>query len=355
MAGRSTKKKAGRATSGLVRIKDVPLLPPRGRDAHKGDFGTVLVIAGSREMLGAACLTTEAALRSGAGLVTLACPESIQLHAAATCPCATSIPLPESRTGMIDPDKALRLFERRGLFEPDESPSSIAAGPGIGQSDLSFAKDWVELLRGFDRGGRTPIVLDADGLNAIALARPPLDGFVDWPFSSNFVLTPHPGEMGRLVGETTASVQADREKTILSAVKKLNERSAVPIYATGEARSEMAGVMVLKGAGTLVCDGGRIYLNDTGNPGMARGGSGDVLTGVIAGLIAQGMSRFDAATLGTRLHGLAGDHCAEHLGETSMLPTDLLLELACVFNAHSRGRATPRRKRKATSSEARGK
>ncbi len=330
-------------------------LPPRANDSHKGDFGTVLVIAGSREMLGAACLTTEAALRSGAGLVTLACPESIQLHAAATCPCATSIPLPESRTGMIDPEKALRLFERRGLFEPEELPSSIAAGPGIGQSDVGFARDWVELLKGFDRGGRTPIVLDADGLNAIAMARPPVDGFVDWPFSSNFVLTPHPGEMGRLVGTTTAAVQADREKAILSAAKKLNERSAVPIQSVEGADSEMAGIIVLKGAGTLVCDGERIYLNNTGNPGMARGGSGDVLTGIIAALIAQGMSRFDAATLGTYLHGLAGDHCEEHLGEASMLPTDLLFELSCVFSAHSRTRAARRTKRKAISKHGRGK
>ncbi len=326
------KKNRASAIGGIARVTKIPALPTRPRDSHKGHFGKVLVIAGSREMLGAACLTTEAALRSGAGLVTLACPESIQLHAAARCICATTLPLPESVSGMIDPDKAIPLFQNRGVLDAGDRPTVIAAGPGIGQSDIAFARSWIELIRSFDRAARIPIVLDADGLNALAMACAPEDGFIDWPLSSNFVLTPHPGEMGRLCGVSTADIQADRERFVVTAARKLSERARIAFHDDTHAAATAPGVIVLKGAGTLVTDGTRLYTNSTGNPGMATGGSGDVLTGMIAGLIAQGMSRFDAAVLAVFAHGAAGDVFANAMGEAALTATELLDHIRYVLS-----------------------
>lgn len=318
--------------AGIQRITKLPTFPAREIDAHKGTFGKVLVIAGSREMLGAACLATQAALRSGAGLVTLACPASIQLHAAAICMCATSIPLPESKSGMIDPDKATRFFQNRGYFDAATSPSVIAAGPGIGQFDRGFAAGWISLIKAFDRSGHAPIVLDADGLNALAVAHPPADGNIQWPFSANFVITPHPGEMGRLCGISTAAVQAAREYTAVSAAQRINELANIPFHNTRSAQRAAPAVVVLKGAGTIVTNGRTVYKNTTGNPGMATGGTGDVLTGMIAGLIAQGMSRLDAAIRGTYLHGLAGDAAAARMGEGQVIASDLLDHITLDLN-----------------------
>lgn len=283
-------------------------------------------------MLGAACLTTEAALRSGAGLVTLACPESIQLHAASKCICATTIPLTESKNGMIDPDAAIRLLSERGIFESEKSPTVVAAGPGIGQSDMGFARSWIDLMREFDRAGRTTIVLDADGLNALALASPPTNGGISWPFGNHFIITPHPGEMGRLCGKSTKEVQAARESVAVSTARRMNDQASGSFHDDRIAGMTAPAVLVLKGAGTIVTDGARIYTNSSGNPGMATGGTGDVLTGIIAGLVAQGLSRFDAAVLGTYTHGIAGDALAYMMGEGPLIATDFFEQITCVLN-----------------------
>jgi len=285
------------------RINDLPILPPRARDAHKGDFGRVLVVAGSLGMSGAAVLCGSAALRGGAGLVQIAVPDTVQPVVASGQICATTAALPATESGQFAahalPD-LLNLAKRADV---------LAIGPGLGAG-----QSISHVVRGLLEQTELPVALDADGLNAIAPLRPG-ERLRDSPT----VLTPHPGEFARLAGTTTADVQANREAC------------AVHFAA------EFAVVLVLKGAGTLVADGRRLYLNRTGNPGMATGGTGDVLTGLIAALIAQGLLPFDAACLGTYLHGLAGDLACDQLGEEALLATDLLANLPAAFAKYRTG------------------
>lgn len=270
---------------------DLPKLPPRRADAHKGDFGTALIVGGSRGMAGAAALAGMAALRGGAGRVRLAVPDVCLDVIAAFEPSYMTAPLPNDAEGRI----ALAALER--IVELAASATVVACGPGLGRSpDLDRLV--VELYRKIDR----PMVFDADALNALATT----PAVLRQPGGPR-VLTPHPGEFARLVG------------------RKLD----------GEARAEAAVelarsagvVIVLKGHRTLVTDGAQRAINATGNPGMATGGTGDVLTGLVTALMCQGLAPMDAARLGVHLHGRAGDLAAEELGQVSLVASDLVAYL----------------------------
>jgi NAD(P)H-hydrate epimerase len=251
-------------------------------------------------MVGAVALASNAALRGGAGLVTFAAPETVQLAAAALCPCATSVPLACEGGG------ELAAPAMRQVLQAARAADVLAVGPGFGVGARQ-----QEIVRAALEQDK-PVVLDADGLNNLAK----IDG---WPTirRCGVVLTPHPGEFSRLTGRTIADIQAARQAAAVAAVREwLSAGPAGPDFPPL--------VLVLKGAGTVVTDGRRVRLNATGNPGMATGGSGDVLTGLTAALIAQHLPPFDAACLAVHLHGRAGDLAAQQLGEPSLIATDLL-------------------------------
>jgi NAD(P)H-hydrate epimerase len=267
-------------------------------------FGHVFVLAGSYRYTGAAVLTARAALRSGCGLATIGCPESVHARIAAPLLCEMSVALPDSAPG---------VFSREAVSEAldwSDRAHAIALGPGITRERdaLKFAQD-VALMCPL------PLVLDADGINAFAGATQRLE-FAEGPR----VLTPHPGEAARLLGCSPAEVVRDREGAALRIAREAN------------------AVVLLKGAGTIVTDAERIYVNRTGNSGLATAGSGDVLTGVIASLLAQGVPAFEAAVLGAYLHGLAGDLAAADLGEHGMIASDVLDRLPRAFLRHVRGK-----------------
>lgn len=273
----------------------LPHLPPRKPDAHKGDFGVALIVGGSRGMAGAAALAGMAALRGGAGRVRLAVPDAVLETVAGFEPSYMTEPLPADTAGRI----AYSALER--IAELAETSTVVACGPGLRRS-----ADLDQLVTRLYREIPRPMVFDADALNALAvdpetLARP----------GGPRILTPHPGEFARLVGEKLD--EAEREK----AAVELAARHGV--------------VVVLKGHATLVTDGIRRAINATGNPGMATGGTGDVLTGLITALACQGLEPFDAARLGVHLHGLAGDLAGEDLGEVSLVATDLIEYLPEAF------------------------
>jgi NAD(P)H-hydrate epimerase len=282
-------------------ITDVPRLPPRPLDSNKGTFGRILVVAGSRGMSGAAVLCASAALRSGAGLVRLAVPEGI-LPIVATCnPCYTTAPLPQDAHGRLS---TAALTE---LLELVHQNSVAAIGPGLGQS-----ADLGNMLVTVLEQSTTPLVLDADALNVLVERLGALR-----KHHGPIVLTPHPGELARLLGCDIPKVQANREA-----------------LAAEFARSHGV-VVVLKGYGTVVTDGLRVYVNTTGNPGMATGGTGDVLGGLIAALIGQKLETFAAAQLGVYLHGRAGDLAREQMGEVSLIASDLIDFLPHAFQRHA--------------------
>jgi ADP-dependent NAD(P)H-hydrate dehydratase len=279
-------------------VTGLPVLGRRPADSHKGTFGHVLVVAGSRGMSGAAILCASAAVRGGAGLVTLATPEPVILPAATANPCYLTIPLPADDHGQI-------TAAAEPLILPAAAKSTVfACGPGLGQSQ-GVTRVVIDLLARASK----PCVLDADGLNAVARS-PELLRRRD-----PIVITPHPGEFARLLGISAAAVQADRET---QAVRFAGARGVI---------------LVLKGHETLVTDGRRLYRNATGNPGMATGGTGDVLTGLIAALIAQKLEAFAAAQVGVYLHGLAGDLARDAVGEVCLTATDLLAWLPRAFQA----------------------
>ncbi len=305
----------GRSGPAIRRTRALPKLPARRRDGHKGDFGRVLVIGGSRGMIGAPALVANAALRSGAGLVTVACPKSIQQAVATLCPCATSIPLAETRNGLLDARRAFEDLRREGVFEEKTAPSVLAAGPGLGQGSREFSRGLMALIGAFGNGPRVPAVLDADVLNA--MHRSSTESGTAWNTTPHYrtVITPHPGEMARLNGTSTELVQRDREGMAVRMAREMSRWESDP---------EHRVVVVLKGAGTVVTDGQAAYTNQSGNPGMATGGSGDVLTGVIAALIGQGFTTYEAAVLGVSLHGRAGDLAACALGQVSLIASDII-------------------------------
>jgi NAD(P)H-hydrate epimerase len=270
----------------------MPTLPRRASDSHKGRFGSILVIAGSRGMAGAAALAGASALRSGAGLVRVASPAEVQPTVASFEPSYMTYPLPGDDEGMIAFPAAEASLSRL-IAQADV----VAVGPGLGQSGaIRSLVSW--LIEANDR----PLVLDADSLNALAA-----DATILAALKKPVILTPHPGEFARLARAEVATVQTDR----IGHAARLASRSE-PL------------VVVLKGAGTVVTDGRRVYVNRTGNPGMATGGSGDSLTGMIAALLGQGLPAFDAAQLGVYLHGIAGDIARDQSGEVGMIAGDIV-------------------------------
>jgi hydroxyethylthiazole kinase-like uncharacterized protein yjeF len=275
----------------MERISKIPQLAPRKVDSHKGDFGRVLIIAGSPGMTGAAALAGIACLRSGAGLVRVATARSCLATVAGLEPCYTTLALAEDSCGRISTEAIGTILDV--VAENDV----VAFGPGVGQSHaLRSIVERLICLRD------VPLVVDADGLGNLTRLR-------DWPASvkARLVFTPHAGEMKRLWASVIREeMPSDREAAAAEFVRR------VPC------------TLLLKGAGTVVTDGRGLYVNTTGNPGMATAGSGDVLTGVIAALIGQGLSPFDAAVLGAYLHGLAGDLAARQMGQVSLMSRDLI-------------------------------
>jgi len=274
------------------RITTPPALPIRKDDAHKGDQGRVLVVAGSRGMSGAACLAAAAALRGGAGLVTAAIPDGIQNIVAGYEPSYLTIGLPEDEHGRT---KATSL---KRLADVLPAQDAVAIGPGLGQSS-----GLQELVQELYDSVPVPMVVDADALNLLA-RRPYLVKRVS--DAAPRVVTPHPGEFARLTGLTTTVIQQDREQHAVEFARQNNV------------------LVVLKGQGTVVTDGQRLWVNDTGNSGLATGGTGDVLTGIIAALLAQHLPPFEAAQLAVHVHGVAGDLAAEELSKPGMIASDLL-------------------------------
>lgn len=286
----------------LRSVSSMPRLPVRPKDGHKGTFGKVLIIAGSVGMSGAAILAGHGALRSGAGLVHVACPRPIQELVAAGNPCYLTTGLPAEADGTL----AANAID--AIVPLLASAKCVAIGPGLGKTP-AMVEILDQVLRHFPR----QIVIDADGLTAyktlhgmrrIEERKVPL------------LLTPHPGEMSQLMDVPIQVIQSDRK---MQAVKFATEHKLV---------------VVLKGHASLVTDGLRVYTNNTGNTGMAKGGSGDVLTGMIAALAAQGMATLEAAQVGVYVHGIAGDLAAAALGEIGMLPTDIVEALTAAFRKY---------------------
>ncbi len=266
------------------------IIPRRSPAAHKGMSGRVLVVAGSRGLSGAAAMAAEGALRAGAGLVTLAAPGSLQDVLAMKLTEVMTKPLAEIEAGSISREAV------SDIIRLSAGNDVLAIGPGVGREE-----ETAVAVREIITTAECPIVIDADALNALAGNTKLLNECAALP-----VLTPHPGEMARLTGLSTESVNADR------------------IAITRQAAAEWGSIVVIKGASTVVAfPDGEVYINTTGNAGMATGGTGDVLTGIIAGLIAQGLSSHDAAVAGVYIHGLAGDVAAQ-AGRIGMVATDLL-------------------------------
>lgn len=261
------------------------LLPTRSVDAHKGSFGKILLLCGSRGYTGAAALAAMGALRSGAGLVYLAVPESIYAIEA--------VKLTEP---VIYP-----VFDENGMYAPSsvekilsiaQGKNAILIGSGMGQSagTLAATKAVLENYPG-------PVVLDADGINVMKAHKDVLRGR---PYPT--ILTPHPGEFQRFTGNYS------------------DDRIAI----ASELAMELGVIVLLKGHKTVITDGVSCYINPTGNPGMATGGSGDVLSGIIVSLLGQGLKPLEAAVCGAWLHGAAGDICASEIGQYGMIPSDMI-------------------------------
>lgn len=281
----------------LQQVAVLPRLAPRPADSNKGMFGKVLVVAGSVGMSGAAILTGTAALRSGAGLVRVATAREMLPVVAGGQPSYMTVPLPQDDAGHIS------LQARDILQQQARASDVLAVGPGLGRSE-----DLTALLTELVQHTTIPLVLDADGLNAFAGQANRLR-----QHAGPRILTPHPGEFARLLQTDIATVQQQR--------RELAARFA----------HEHQLIVVLKGSQTIVTDGRHFYENTTGNPGMATGGSGDVLTGVIAALLGQHLEPFAAAQLGVYVHGLAGDLARQRLGEVGLIASDLLACLPTAF------------------------
>jgi NAD(P)H-hydrate epimerase len=289
----------------VTRVDDLPVLRQPAVDAHKGSFGRVLVVAGSRRMSGAASLAGLGALRGGAGLVFLAVPDSIVSIVARAEPSYQVIGLAQTddgclAAGALDP-----------LSDLIHDCSAIALGPGLGQT-AGVRAVVLELLASVSK----PVVVDADALNVLAAERVAQRQPILGPAPSSpheRLLTPHPGEFGRLTGLTIEQIQKQRAGLAASFARQFGV------------------TLLLKGRATVVSDGCQLFVNSTGNNGMATGGSGDVLTGLLAALLAQGWSAFDAARIGAHVHGLAGDLAVEELSKPGLIASDLPRYLAVAW------------------------
>jgi NAD(P)H-hydrate epimerase len=276
-------------------------LAPRARDANKGSYGHVLVIGGSLGKAGAAAMAGFSALRAGAGLSTVATPKSVLATVAAFHPELMTEPLPETEQGTI----SLRALESGSSLDTLLERKTLAIGPGISRNS-----ETAEFVRTIVKRSATSMVVDADGLNAFEGAADKLNRC-----GRTLVITPHPGEMSRLTGLSIAEIQAHR------------------LEVARDFAREHELIVVLKGHRTLIAaPDGTVWVNPTGNPGMATGGTGDILTGMVAGLIAQHPQHpLGATALAVYLHGLAGDLASESLGENSLVATDLVRFLPQAF------------------------
>ena len=276
-------------------------LKPRGTGDHKSDFGHVLMLAGSPTMPGAAIMAASGALRAGTGLLTAVLPQACQLAFSTNLPEAMLFSLPEHEAGVI-------LKSERDKISSFKAANCFLIGPGLGRHDET--QELVrDLLPYIDR----PAVVDADGLFAIC-------GYLTLLKSvkAPLIITPHPGEMAQLLGVHVEEVQQNRIEVAVEFAKQCGV------------------IVILKGAGTVIATPeGRIFLNNNGNPGMAVGGSGDVLAGMVAALLAQGLIPAAAAACAVWLHGKAGDLAAQTVGEASLLPHDLLSHIGTAFKSIS--------------------
>ena len=276
----------------LIEREDfIPDICREKRDVHKGSRGHLLILAGSTGKTGAATLTAMGALRAGAGLVTVGVPESLNPILECKLTEAMTVPLAETDEG------TLSLAAEDGIYRLLSGKTALAIGPG-----LSTNAETVELVCRIIKKCELPMVIDADALNALSMTPGSL-GLLD----EKKILTPHPGEMGRLINREIREIQSDRLKTSCEFAKKWNCN------------------LVLKGARTIIADpAGTLYINPTGNPALATGGTGDILTGIISGFLAAGLSEGKAMEAGVYLHGLAADYFAEQNGETGLIASDLI-------------------------------
>jgi NAD(P)H-hydrate epimerase len=288
----------------LEGVEFLPYLSPRNPEAHKGDFGHLFVLAGSPGKTGAAALVSQSALRVGTGLITLGIPESLNSVLEEKLTEVMTEPLPETK------EKTLSLYSQQRIFNLSSRKTAMAIGPG-----LSLNPETIRLVQQIVRKNALPAVIDADGLTAVA-------GKIDIlrKNRAEMVLTPHPGEMARLLGTTVDEVQKDR----IEVARKFAKDHGV--------------ILVLKGSRSLVAGpGGDVFINPTGNPGMASGGMGDVLTGMIGGFLAQGILPLEAAKLSVYLHGLAGDYAVFVRGERGIAATDVIDHMPSVLKALAAG------------------
>ena len=288
----------------LLRAPDAVVIPSRPPDAHKGTFGTAIVVAGSLGLTGAAYLTSTAAARTGAGLVRLLVADSIYPILAAKCTEVMATPVPEVAPGAIGHAAYDSILRQLAAAEVG------IIGPGLGRDSSTW-----RLVVDLAQHAKCPLVIDADGLNALAES-PRVKG----KLGTRRVLTPHPGELARLSGKTADVINADR-----------------PAAARKAAR-EWGAVVVLKGAHTVVAHpDGRLSEDPHSVPALASGGTGDVLSGVIGGLISQGLEPFSAAVTGVYVHAAAGRRISEHIGDSGLLAGDLLPEIPLVMNVLRQG------------------
>ena len=273
----------------VVQTCTLPALPARPADGHKGTFGRIAIIGGSGGMSGAVCLAAVAALRSGSGLVTAVVPQSIQAIVAGHEPCIMT-------RGLVDENQQLQRISPKILLDIVNGRHAVCCGPGLGVSEgtAGIVSDLLEVAP-------CPLLLDADALNVAAAQK-----LLERPRLGVCIVTPHPGEFSRLTATPIPETKIDRERQAI-------------LYAN---RHKV--IVVLKGPGTVVTDGQRIFRNTTGNSGMATGGSGDVLSGIVTSLLGQGIAAFDAACIAVHVHGLAGDLAADALTERGMIASDLI-------------------------------
>ncbi len=272
----------------------------RKLDTHKGDYGRVLILAGSKRYVGAACLSAKSALRSGAGQVILGVAEGIySIVASKVAPEVIILPL--AQTGEL----ALSSRALKGISEIIKSADCVLIGPGLARNS-----DTEKLVYSIIESVNVPLVIDADALNAVADNLRILD-----KAKSDIIMTPHPGEMSRLCRLAIEQVQKDRKKVAKNFALRYNI------------------TLILKGFNTIVASNtGNLFVNKTGNPGMATAGSGDVLAGIVSAFLGQALKPFDAACFAVHVHGLAGDLAAKDMTQTSLIASDLIDYLPKAFN-----------------------
>lgn len=268
-------------------------LTHRKKNSNKDDYGHVFVLAGSVGFTGAAVLTASAAMRTGAGLATIGIPESLNTIVAKRVLEVMTKPLPETK------DKTISLNAYKGIAAFSQKADVLAIGPGLSRNPST-----QKLIRKIVSKIKLPMVIDADGINALCGH---LDVLTPNPQHLTPILTPHPGEFSRLTGKTVSYIQKHRETLAKSFSSDYNI------------------ILILKGNKTVIAEpGGKIYINKTGNPGMAAAGAGDVLTGMVAALLGQGFSAFKAAKLGVYLHGMAGDLAAKEKTQAGLIASDII-------------------------------